>query len=163
MTARYGSLAALLLLVLAASYAVGSFEAGIWYFQALNKPGWTPPGFAWGVGWALAFLFLAAGAWQLWQTGHYARLAALAWWLLLLLLLVAWSLLFFGQHRVGWAWMELTAALGVAVFCYRAFRPLSRPAASLLIPAMLWLLFLWALNFWLWATNGGLFSWFVTE
>ena len=42
--------------------------------------------------------------------------------------------------------MELTATLGVAVFCYRAFRPVSRPAASLLIPAMLWALFLWALG-----------------
>ena len=159
MTARYLSLAALLALVVAAFLVAGSFEAGEWYYRDLNRPGWAPPGFAWGLGWALAWLFLAAAAWQLWQTDHYARLGALAWWLVLLVLITAWSPLFFGLHRIGWAWMELTVALGVVVFCYRAVRPLSAQAANLLLPAALWLLFIWTLNLVLWATNGGPLTW----
>lgn len=160
MTARYLSLAALLALVLAASFVAGSFEAGEWYYLKLNKPAWTPPGFAWGLGWALTYLFLAVAAWQLWQTDHYARLGALAWWLILLVLVAAWSPMFFGLNRLGWAWMELTAALGTAVFCYRAFRQLSPPAANLLLPAFAWLLFTWILTFVLWATNGGPLTWY---
>lgn len=155
MTARYISLAAFLVLVLAASYLAGSFEAGEWYYQKLNKPGWTPSGVLWGVAWAMTWVLLAAAAWQLWLTGHYARFGALLWWLLLVALLVVWSAVFFGLHRVGWAWLELTAALGVAILCYRAFRPLSAAAAGLLLPVLLWLLFAWALNLVLWSTNGG--------
>jgi tryptophan-rich sensory protein len=159
MTARYASLAALLVAVVAASLIAGSYEAGEWYYRDLNRPDWTPSSFVWGIGWSLSYLFLAVAAWQLWLSGHYARLTALAWWLLLLALVVAWSLLFFGLNRVGWAWMELTAALGVFGFCYRAFRPLSAPAARTLLPAAVWLLFIWALNFVLWSTNGGPLTW----
>lgn len=162
MTARYGSLAALLVLVVAASIIAGSFEAGEWYYQKLSKPIWTPPVALWVAAWAAAWLLLAVAAWQLWLTGHFSRLPALAWWLLLLLLIVAWSGLFFGLHRIGWAWLELTATLGVGVLCYRAFRRLSRVAARLLLPVLLWLLFTWALNLVLWSTNGGPLSWFAS-
>jgi translocator protein len=155
MPARYGSLAVLLLLVVAAAYLAGSFEAGEWYYQKLSKPSWTPPGAVLGGGWALAWLTLALAAWQLWQSGHYARLGALAWWLLLLALTVGWSILFFGLNRVGWAWLELGLALTVALLCIRAFHPLSRQAAWLLLPGLSWLGFIWVLNLVLWSINGG--------
>jgi translocator protein len=155
MLARYGSLAVLLLLVVAAAYLAGSFEAGEWYYQKLSKPSWTPPGAVLGGGWALAWLTLALAAWQLWQSGHYARLGALAWWLLLLALTVGWSILFFGLNRVGWAWLELGLALAVALLCIRAFHPLSRQAAWLLLPGLSWLGFIWVLNLVLWSINGG--------
>jgi tryptophan-rich sensory protein len=155
MQARYGSLAVLLLVVVAAAYLAGSFEAGEWYYQKLSKPSWTPPGAVLGIGWALAWLTLALAAWQVWRSGHYARLAALAWWLLLLGLTVGWSALFFGLNRIGWAWLELGVALAVALFCIRAFLPLSRQAAYLMLPGLLWLLFTWVLNLVQWTLNGG--------
>jgi tryptophan-rich sensory protein len=155
MPARYGSLAVLLLLVVAAAYLAGSFEAGEWYYQKLGKPSWTPPGPVLGVGWALAWLTLALAAWQLWRSGHYERLGALAWWLLLLGLTVGWSALFFGLNRIGWAWLELSVTLAVALFCIRAFLPLSRQAAWLLLPGVSWLLFTWVLNLVMWTINGG--------
>jgi tryptophan-rich sensory protein len=155
MPARYASLAVLLLLVVAAAYLAGSFEAGEWYYQKLSKPSWTPPGAVLGGGWALAWLTLALAAWQLWQSGHYARLGALAWWLLLLALTVGWSILFFGLNRIGWAWLELGLALAVALLCIRAFHPLSRQAAWLLLPGLAWLGFIWVLNLVMWSINGG--------
>ena len=155
MPARYGSLAVLLLLVVAAAYFAGSFEAGEWYYQKLNKPAWTPPGAVLGAGWALTWLTLALAAWQVWRSGRYARLGALAWWLLLLALTVGWSALFFGLNRIGWAWLDLGAALAVTLLCIRAFLPLSRQAAYLMLPALMWLLFTWVLNLVTWTINGG--------
>ena len=155
MPARYGSLAVLLLMVVAASYLAGSFAAGEWYYVKLGKPAWTPPGAALGVGWAVAWLLLALAAWQVWLSGHYARLGALTWWLLLLVLTVAWSTLFFGLHRIGWAWLELSLVLVVALFCIRAFHPLSKQAAWLMLPVLLWLGFSWVMNLVLWTINGG--------
>ena len=161
MTARYGSLAVLLLVVVAASYLAGSFEAGEWYYLKLGKPAWMPPGALLGVGWAVAHLLMALAAWQIWVSGHYARSGALTWWLLLLVLNVAWSAVFFGLNRIGWACLELGLALAVALFCIRAFHPLSRQAAWLMLPVLLWLLFTWVLNLVLWTLNGGPLARFV--
>jgi benzodiazapine receptor len=158
MLARYGSLAVLLLLVVTASFLAGSFEAGEWYYQKLTRPAWTPPGGFIGVAWAALYLLMALAAWQVWLSGHPARLGALTWWLVLLALLVGWSALFFGLNRIGWAWLELGVTIGIAVFCIRAFYPLSRQGAFLMVPTLMWLLFTWVLNLSMWTMNGGLFG-----
>ena len=161
MPARNGALVVLLIVVVAASYLAGSFDAGEWYFVKLNKPAWTPPAVALGIGWAVAWLLLALAAWQVWVSGHYARLGALTWWLLLLVLIVTWSALFFGLNRIGWAWLALGLALVVALFCIRAFHPLSRQAAWLMLPVLIWLGFSWVMNLLLWTINGGLLARFL--
>ncbi len=158
MLARYGSLAIFLLLVVAAAVAGGSFEAGEWYFQKLNKPSWAPPAWLFGPAWAVTYLFMALAAWHVWLTGHYSRLGALIWWGFLLVLNISWFALFFGIHRPGWAWLELSFTMVVAVLCIRAFRLVSRQAAYLMVPYVLWALFIWAFNLAAWSRSGGPFS-----
>ena len=161
MLARNGSLAAFLLLVVAASWLAGGFEAGEWYYQILNKPALTPPPWLTAVVWALVYIFMALAAWLVWLSGHYNRLGALAWWAMLLVLNVAWSGLFFGLHRVGWAWLELGITLGIAILCLRAFQPLSRQAGYLMMPFVGWIAFLWVLNGLMWTINGGFLGRFL--
>jgi benzodiazapine receptor len=156
MLARYGSLAAFLALVVAAMFLAGRFEAGEWYYQVLARPSWTPPGWFSGAAWSVLYVLAALAAWHVWLSGHYSRFGVLAWWVLLLVLNVSWSALFFGLNRIGWAWLDLAAAIGVAVFCIKAFRPLSKQGAYLMIPMLLWLVFAWVLNLAMWAMNGGL-------
>lgn len=158
MFARYGPLAVFLALVVLASFLAGSFEAGEWYYQNLTRPSWTPPGWLFGAAWSVLYVLAALAAWQVWLSGHYARLGALAWWVLLLTLNVCWSALFFGLHRIGWAWLELGAAIGIALFCIKAFLPLSKQGAYLMVPLLLWLVFAWILNLSMWTLNGGLFG-----
>ena len=67
----------------------------------------------------------------------------------------AWSWLFFGLHRVGYALLDLTLLVGLVVMCIQAFRPISRPAAGLMLPYLAWLMFAWALNLTIWLMNGG--------
>lgn len=156
MLARYGSLAVFLALVVTASFLAGSFEAGEWYYQRLARPSWTPPGWFIGAAWSLLYVLAAVAAWQVWLTGHYARLGALAWWVLLLVLNVFWSALFFGLHRIVLALLDLGLAVGIALFCTRAFLPMGKQSAYLMAPLLLWLLFIWALNLVILAMNGGL-------
>lgn len=162
MLAKYSALAVFLLLVVLAIAAGASFEAGEWYFRAVSKPAWSPPAWFFGPAWAIAYLFAALAAWQLWLTEHYNRLKALAWWLLLLFLNLAWSFLFFGIHRIGWAWLVLGLTLVVTVLCIRAFRRLSDQAALLMIPCLLWLIFCWVLNLAVWTINGGILGKFLS-
>jgi tryptophan-rich sensory protein len=161
MLARYGSLAVVLILVVAASWLAGGFDAGEWYYHDLGKPAWTPAPWMIAIAWALVYVFTALAAWLVWLSGHFSRLGALAWWAMLLVLNVAWSGLFFGLHRIGWAWLELGITLGVGILCLRAFLPLSRQAGYLMTPYLAWIAFLWVLNGAMWTINGGFFSRFL--
>lgn len=154
MIARYTSLATFLLLVLLAAAFGGSFEAGEWYYE-LRKPAWTPPPWVFGPAWAVLYLMMALAMWKVWQTGHSVRVGALIWWLLQLALNAAWSWLFFGLNRIGWSMLEMTLLIGVVLLCIKAFSTISRTAAWLMAPYLLWLLFALALNFSIWSLNGG--------
>lgn len=157
MTLRYLSLAAILLLVALAAWYSSQFMAGIWYFD-MDKPSWAPHKLAWGPIWAASYVLSALAAWLAWDSGHPQRPAAMAWWLAHLLLIVAWNVLFFGLNRSGWAWMALTAGLGVTLYCLLTFRRLSAPAAWVLWPTLVWLAYLWAFTLTVWTINGGWFS-----
>ena len=156
MVARYFSLAVFLLLVIAITVIGAGFEAGEWYHFTIIQPSWTPPYWLFGPVWALVYILMALAAWKVWLTGHHSRVQALIWWALLLLLNVGWSFLIFGLHRPGWAMPLLGLTIGIAIFCIRAFSRFSRPAALLTTPYLVWITFLWVLNFAIWATNGGL-------
>jgi len=156
MFTAYLSLAVFLLLVIIASLVGAGFEAGEWFHVTIIQPSWTPPYWLFGQVWTLLYVLMALAAWMVWLTGHYSRIQALIWWALLLLLNVGWSFLIFGLHRPGWALPLLGLTIGIAIFCIRAFSRLSRPAALLMTPYLVWIVFLWVFNFSIWALNGGL-------
>jgi len=154
-------MAAFLALVVLAAALAGSFEAGDWYYR-MNKPPWTPPAWLFGPLWAVLYLMMAISAWKIWLTGHYNRTGALAWWVIVLVLNVAWSWLFFGLNRIGWAWLESGFLVVVTIFCIKAFWPLSKPAARLMLPLLAWLAFAWVLNLVIWTMNRGFLATVLT-
>jgi len=155
MIARYFPLALFLLVVVTASFFATGFEAGEWYHVTIIRPTWAPPHRLLGPASALVYVLLALSAWYVWQTGHFLRTSTLAWWGLLLVLNIAWSALFFGLNRPGWSMPVLGLALGVSLFCMRAFARLSREAMLLMVPYLLFTGFLLFLNFAIWMQNGG--------
>lgn len=152
---RYGSLAAFLALAVLATAASAVYEAGEWYYQALVKPGWTPPAWLHAAAWAAAYVFAALAAWRAWLTEHLGRAGALAWWLGMLAMNVLYAWLYFSLHRPGWAWLVACLALVTAYLCTRAFGRFSGQAAGLMLPCLLWLVFLWAHTLAAWTLSGG--------
>lgn len=151
---QYISLAFFLLAVVAASAFGANYEAGAWY-QELSKPGWTPPDWVYGPVWAVIYLLMAVAAWRVWISGKSTRTGALVWWVLILALNVAWSWMMFGLNRPGWALGVSVLLLGLSIMCSRAFHLAHRPSGVMLLPLVGWLAFVLALNFRLWALNGG--------
>lgn len=143
-----------LVLVIAVSAFGSLFVAGPWY-GALAKPAWNPPGWVFGPVWSALYLMMAVSAWLVWDPGHEQRGRAIAWWCAQLTLNAAWSWLFFGLHRPGWALAEMALLIIVLAVTARKFHAIRPAAAWLLAPYMAWLLFAWALNFTLWRLNGG--------
>ncbi|MDZ4731831.1 MAG: TspO/MBR family protein [Xanthomonadales bacterium] len=151
---RMVSLAVFLGLVVVAAWLGSQFPAGE-YYALVNKPAWAPPAWLFGPAWSILYILMAVAMWKVWQSGQQARLGALAWWLLQLGFNAAWTWLFFGLTRTGWAMVEMAVLIGLVILCIKAFSLISKPAAWLMLPYLLWLGFAFALNFSIWSLNGG--------
>jgi tryptophan-rich sensory protein len=118
-----------------------------WY-AALKKPWFTPPGWLFGPAWITLYLLMAVAAYLVWQKGlaHPGVQAALAVFVLQLLLNALWSPVFFGL-RSPLAGAAVIVLLWLAIcLTLVLFWKISRPAALLLLPYLLWVTYASALN-----------------
>ena len=124
-----------------------------WYAQ-LAKPGWTPPGGVFGPVWTLLYLMMAVAAWLIWRpTGLAGARLPLALFGVQLAFNSLWSILFFGLHNPGAAFVDIVLLWGAIVATLVAFWRRSRWAGGLLVPYLLWVSFAAALNFAIWRMN----------
>ncbi len=127
--------------------------AGSWYSQ-LIKPEFNPPNWVFAPVWTLLYLLMAASIYILWEKkGSAGANHAIAAFSLQLFLNFLWSFLFFGLQSpllglvcIAFLWAAIIATI------YYSWR-VSRPAALLLIPYILWVSFAAVLNYSLFALN----------
>jgi len=126
-----------------------------WY-AALDKPGFNPPSWIFGPVWTALFLLMGIAAYLVWKKGLDNRgvKMALAIFVAQLVANVLWSVFFFGQENpgLGFAWILLLWAM-IAWTIYE-FRKISKTAAYLLVPYILWVSFASILNYSIWQLNG---------
>lgn len=151
---------AVLIGFLALTLLVGRLGAAVtrpalegWY-RALAKPAWTPPDIAFPVVWTALYVLMALAAWTVWQQGRGAlRHWALGLWGLQLALNALWSQLFFGLHAPGLALAELGLLLAALLATIAVFGRVSRLAAWLMLPYLVWSGYACALNAAIWTMN----------
>jgi tryptophan-rich sensory protein len=118
-----------------------------WY-AFLKKPWFTPPNWLFGPAWITLYTLMAVAAWLVWRKGlsaHGVRLAMAAF-LCQLLLNAIWSPVFFGL-RSPLAGAVIIVLLWLAILLTMIlFWKISRPAALLLLPYLLWVSYASALN-----------------
>ena len=128
-------------------------EIAGWY-ATLAKPSFNPPNWIFGPVWTTLYILMAVAAWLVWRRGGWRDAQpALLLFALQLLLNCAWSLLFFGLHRVGVALVDIAVLLVTIAATALAFRPYSATAAFLLVPYLAWVCFATVLNFAIWRLN----------
>ncbi len=129
------------------------FLPGQWY-ASLNKPSWNPPGWIFGPVWSALYAMMAIAAWLVWRRGGFAaQRSPLRWFVVQLALNAIWTPLFFGLHAPGWAFAEILMLWLAIAATVVAFWRVSRPAAGLLVPYLLWVGFASWLNYTLWRLN----------
>ena len=117
------------------------------WFAALEKPGFMPPGWAFGVVWPLLYLLMGlALAMVLAQPPTARRRMALILFFAQLALNFAWSPLFFAAHDISLAKYVIFLMAVVAAAAAGQFLRLRRAAGLLLVPYLAWLVFAGALN-----------------
>jgi tryptophan-rich sensory protein len=125
------------------SLATANTSDSAW-FEALEKPPWYPPSWAFGAVWTVLYVMIAVAGFLAWRSG--ARPRALALWGGQMALNLAWSLAFFGWRRPGWALLVI-ALLGAAIVAtIDALHRSDRRATLLLAPYLAWVAFAATLN-----------------
>ena len=151
--------------MLAASIAV-ALAAGIigslftmpsiptWYAQ-LEKPAFTPPSWVFGPVWTLLYVLMGTAFFLAWKKNFKGakRNVAIGAYALQLALNVLWSIAFFGWHSplaglvvIVLLWLSIAATMVV-------FFRVSKTAAWLLLPYLLWVSFASLLNYAVWMLN----------
>jgi len=113
-------------------------------YRALDLPPFAPPSWLFGPVWTVLYVMIAVAGWLAWRAG--AGAAAIGAWVVQLLLNLAWTPLFFAADRYGWALVDIVVLSAAIVAVIALFARVSRPAAWLLAPYLLWVGFATALN-----------------
>lgn len=122
-----------------------------WY-AALEKPALNPPAWVFAPVWTALFALMGIAAFFIWMQGIERRDVKIALVIFggQLALNILWSVLFFGKHNPGAAFVEIIFLwLAIAVMIF-VFSKISRLAAWLLVPYILWVSFAGYLNYSIW-------------
>jgi benzodiazapine receptor len=120
---------------------------GAWY-NALRKPSWQPPGWAFGPAWTIILGLAAWSAAIAWQAAPDAasRQSVIVLFAVNALCHFAWSPLFFALRRPDWALVEVVFLWSSLVALLVGLWPISPFAALLIVPYFLWVSFAAVLN-----------------
>ncbi len=124
-----------------------------WY-QQIQKPSWTPPDWIFGPVWTLLYILMGIAASRVWAKRKESSVFyPLALFLLQLALNTAWSFIFFGQHLLFWALIEILILLSAIALTWMSFRKIDSLAGYLFIPYLIWVIFATYLNAAIWWLN----------
>ncbi len=123
-----------------------------WYSN-LNKPFFNPPNWIFGPMWTLLYLLMGIACYLTWISEHAYKKTALKIYALQLIFNFLWSFLFFYFKNPALALIDIVLMIITISATMIAFSKISKKAAWLLIPYLLWVLFATALNFEIWRLN----------
>jgi benzodiazapine receptor len=126
-----------------------------WY-PTLNKPGFTPPNWAFPVAWSILYVLMGIAAGLVWSRMEYEEdntKKALKFFAIQFALNLAWTCLFFGLRNPLLAFAEIIVLWLMIYETYVQFTRVSRIAGYLFIPYILWVSYALVLNGSIWWLN----------
>jgi translocator protein len=140
-----------LVLITAAAAATGTISQPDAWFNALAKPSFMPPTWLFPPVWSTLYFLMAIAAWRVYRVDGVR--AAIVLWFVQLVANAAWTPLFFGLHRIGFALADIVVLIVLIVATTIAFFRRDRLAGALMIPYLAWAAFATALTFAIWRLN----------
>ena len=132
-----------------------TFEAIPTWYADLVRPDFAPPNWVFGPVWITLYTLMGISAYLILRKGlekKEVRLA-LAVFGIQLFLNALWSILFFGLRSPFYAFIEIIILWCSIAASMLLFWRISRKAAWLLLPYLLWVSFAAVLNFFIWQLN----------
>lgn len=118
---------------------------GMEAFNAVNKPALTPPNWLFPVVWSILFLLMGIASYLIYTSGQLAK-GALTVYGIQLGFNFLWSFFFFNLqwYLFSFAWLVVLWIL--ILLTIKEFSQISKTAAALMIPYLLWVTFAGYLN-----------------
>lgn len=135
----------ILLLGFASGWLSNSGYGNDW-FDALRKPDFMPPGWAFPVAWTTLYVLMGVAVARVIAGEGPHRQLALGLFALQLLLNLAWSPVFFGLHQARAALLIIAVMILLVAITTSLFWRICRAAGALMIPYLAWLCFAASLN-----------------
>ncbi|HEX2948946.1 MAG TPA: TspO/MBR family protein [Armatimonadota bacterium] len=122
-----------------------------WY-ATLPKPSWNPPNWVFGPVWTVLYTLIAIAGWLVWKTRGSVRAAAmpLALFTIQIILNGAWTIIFFGQHMPGIAFLDIVILWVFILLTMVVFWRIRPLAGWLFLPYLLWVTYASTLNYAIW-------------
>ena len=135
----------------------GFFTAGevdAWY-SSLIKPVWNPPNWVFGPVWTILYALMGVAAFLVYREGFQRREVkiALGIFSVQLALNFFWSILFFSYKNLFASFVEIIILWVAILATIISFYRVSRPAALIMLPYLLWVSFASILNYSIWILN----------
>lgn len=111
-----------------------------WY-EGLDKPPLLPPNEVFGPVWSVLYVMIGVALFLVWISTEKKRPMTYVSFFAQLVLNTLWCVVFFALHQPWLGFVVIVALIGTIVWTMREFRPVSKPAAWLFVPYLLWVLF----------------------
>lgn len=124
-------------------------------FEAMNKPSFAPPGFIFPIVWTILYVLMGVATYLVISSDASQKeiKKALLVYGIQLAFNFGWSFIFFGQEWYLVAFIWLVILWIFIILTIIAFYQISKPAAYLMIPYLLWVTFAGVLNFAIYLLN----------
>ena len=134
-----------------------SSSVNAWY-KTINKPSFNPPNWAFAPVWTMLFILMGAALFLVWsfeknQDKIHLKKNALFVFFLQLIFNILWSSAFFGLKSPAFGLIIILILWALILITIIQFFKISKIAAWLLTPYILWVSFAALLNFTIWTLN----------
>ena len=116
-----------------------------WYSTLVRPPG-TPPNWIFGPVWSALYAMIGISFALIWHQGSLGKNRLTQLFFVQLILNLVWTPVFFGAHLIVPALIVIFLMWIFIALTIRAFAKVSKPAAYLLIPYLLWVSYATYLN-----------------
>ena len=124
-----------------------------WY-KTLKKAPWSPPNFTFGIVWPILYTLMAISVGIVWSNKKcYPYCSPITFFIIQLAFNLIWTTIFFKWQMPKLAFLDMILIIIVTFYTYKQFLPISKTAAYLLIPYMLWLCVAFSLNLYIILNN----------
>ncbi|RJP25008.1 MAG: tryptophan-rich sensory protein [Candidatus Omnitrophota bacterium] len=124
-----------------------------WY-QTLEKPSWTPPGWVFGPVWTFLYSSMGTAAWLIWEQRKCVNIQpALILFGIQLFLNGLWSGIFFAWQNIEAALCEIVVLWIAILWTMICFWNVRRLAGVLFLPYLIWVSYAALLTFAIWRLN----------
>jgi tryptophan-rich sensory protein len=125
-----------------------------WYIT-LQKPWFTPPNWVFGPVWLTLYTLMGIALYLVLEKGWKKEKVKIATGIFAsqLVLNAAWSIIFFGMKQIFWGFVTIAILWFLIIATIYSFYKISKKAAALLLPYIIWVTIASALNYYVWLLN----------